>query len=218
MIRLRLPLSAAWKWKNHSGGHGADHPERGDRQHHPDSSPGPFHRPHLFRLFRNELDLEAGDFLEYFLPIPGLGQSLSAGGFEGSRKFSRMAAKARKGGKPVLVLRWGVPKKADWPFLSHRSDSAAIPFMKPCSAERHHPVRRSMNCSNGESFRSLRESKGKPGGDPLHFRGGGALLADFAADHRIDLPLPSNRTRNRLKDWTPAVSAITNPWILPRSS
>jgi acyl-CoA synthetase (NDP forming) len=36
-------------------------------------------------------------------------------------------------------------------------------------------------------------------------------LADLAADHRIELPLPSPQIQKRLKDWVPAVSAITNP-------
>jgi acyl-CoA synthetase (NDP forming) len=41
--------------------------------------------------------------------------------------------------------------------------------------------------------------------------GSGALLADLASDYRLRLPSPSPRTREQLKDITPAVASIANP-------
>ncbi|MBP1715993.1 MAG: CoA-binding domain protein, partial [Deltaproteobacteria bacterium] len=163
----------------------------------------------------NELDLEAADFLEYFLQDPRTRAiAFLLEDLKDPRKFSRMAEKARKGGKPVLVLKVGRSEKGRRAASSHTGAiSGGDSFYEALFRQRGIIRVEAIDelFETGNLFVRCGRAKGNRAAILSTSGGSGALLADLAADHRIDLPLPSNRTRNRLKDWTPAVSAITNP-------
>lgn len=163
----------------------------------------------------NELDLEAADFLEYFLDDPRTRAiAFLLEDLKDPRKFSRAAERARKAGKPLLVLKVGRSEKGRLAASSHTGAiSGADSFYDALFRQR--------GICRVEAVDELFETGnlfvrfGKPTGNRaaiLSTSGGsGALLADLAAEHGIELPLPSNTTRTRLKEWTPAVSTITNP-------
>jgi acetyltransferase len=163
----------------------------------------------------NELDLEAADFLEYFLEDPRTrAVAFLLEDLKDPRKFSRAAERARKAGKPLLALKVGRSEKGRRAASSHTGAiSGADSFYEALFRQR--------GVCRVEAIDELFETGnllvrfGKPTGNRaaiLSTSGGsGALLADLAADHGIELPLPSNRIRTSLKDWTPAVAAIANP-------
>lgn len=163
----------------------------------------------------NELDLEAADFLEHFLEDPRTRAiAFLLEDLKDPRKFSRMAEKARKAGKPLLALKVGRSEKGRLAASSHTGAiSGADSFYEALFRQRG-------VCRVGavdELFETgnLFVRFGKPTGNRaavLSTSGGsGALVADLAADHGIELPPPSNRTRAALREWTPAVSGIANP-------
>jgi acetate---CoA ligase (ADP-forming) len=163
----------------------------------------------------NELDLEAADFLEYFLSdartqvIAFLLEDL-----KDPRKFSMWAGKAREAGKPIVVLKVGRSERGRQAASSHTGAmTGADSFYEALFKQRG--ICRVADIDELFEVGSLFVTYGRAGGNQaaiLSTSGGsGALLADLAADHGIDLPLPSPQTPMRLKDWAPAVSAITNP-------
>ncbi len=163
----------------------------------------------------NELDLEAADFLEFFLSdentraIAFLLEDL-----KDPRKFSHWAEKARKAGKPIVVLKVGRSERGRQAASSHTGAiSRADSFYEALFRQRD--ICRVADIDELFEVGNLFAKFGTAGGNRaaiLSTSGGsGALLADLAADHRIDLPMPSPPTRNLLKDWVPAVSAIANP-------
>jgi len=168
----------------------------------------------------NELDLEAADFLEYFLQDSRTRAiAFLLEGLKDPRKFSRMAEKARKAGKPVLVLKVGRSEKGRLAASSHTGAiSGADSFYEAlfrqqgiCRVEAIDEL-----FETGNLFVRLGRTTGNRAAVLSSSGGSGALIADLASDQGIELPLPSDQTRKRLKDWTPAVSAITTPWTLPR--
>jgi len=163
----------------------------------------------------NELDLEAADFLEYFLQdsktqvIAFLLEDL-----KNPRKFSRMAEKARKAGKPILALKVGRSERGRLAASSHTGaisggDSFYEALFRQKGVIRVEAIDDLFE--TGNLFVRHGRATGNRAAILSTSGGSGALLADLASDHGIDLPLPSQETQNRLKDWTPAVSAITNP-------
>ena len=163
----------------------------------------------------NELDLEAADFLEYFLHDPKT-QAIAflLEDLKDPWKFSRMAEKARRVGKPILVLKVGRSEKGRQAASSHTGaisggDSFYEALFRQRGIIRVDAIDDLFETAN--LFVRCGRATGNRAAILSTSGGSGALLADLASDHRIDLPLPSNGTRTRLKDWTPTVSAITNP-------
>jgi acetyltransferase len=163
----------------------------------------------------NELDLEAADFLEYFLNDPRTrAMAFLLEDLKDPRKFSRMAEKARKAGKPILVLKVGRSEKGRLAASSHTGAmSGADSFYEALFRQRGICRVEAIDelFETGNLFVRLGRATGNRAAILSTSGGSGALIADLASDHRIELPLPSDQTRKRLKDWTPAVSAITNP-------
>ena len=163
----------------------------------------------------NELDLEAADFLEFFLndektrAIAFLLEDL-----KDPRKFSRWAGKAQEAGKPIVVLKVGRSERGRQAASSHTGAmSGADSFYEALFRQRG--ICRVADIDElfevGNLFVRFGRARGNRTAILSTSGGSGALLADLAADHRIELPLPSPQTQKRLKDWVPAVSAITNP-------
>ncbi len=163
----------------------------------------------------NELDLEAADFLEYFLTDPKTHAiALLLEDLKDPRKFSRVAEKARKAGKPVLVLKVGRSEKGRLAASSHTGAMSGADSLYEALFRRRGLCRVEAIddlFETGNLFVRCGKATGNRAAVLSTSGGSGALLADLASDHGVELPLPSNQTRNRLKDWTPAVSAITNP-------
>ena len=163
----------------------------------------------------NELDLEAGDFLEFFLSDPKTrAVAFLLEDLKNPRKYFRWAGKAREAGKPIVVLKVGRSEKGRQAASSHTGAmSGADSFYDALFKQRG--ICRVGDIDELFEVGNLFVRYGRAGGNRaavLSTSGGsGALLADLAADHRIDLPRPSLQTGERLRDWVPAVSAITNP-------
>jgi acetyltransferase len=163
----------------------------------------------------NELDLEAADFLEYFLEDPRTRAiAFLLEDLKDPRRFSRAADRARKAGKAVLALKVGRSEKGRLAASSHTG------AMSGADALYDALFRQSGVCrveaiddlfETGHLFVRFGEATGNRAAILSTSGGSGALLADLASDQGIDLPLPSAETCGRLKDWTPAVSAIANP-------
>jgi acetyltransferase len=129
-------------------------------------------------------------------------------------KFSRMAERARKIGKPILVLKVGRSEKGRLAASSHTGAiSSGDSFYEALFRQRGIIRVEAIDdlFETGNLFVRCGRATGNRAAILSTSGGSGALLADLASDHRIDLPLPSKGTRNRLKGWTPAVSGITNP-------
>jgi len=163
----------------------------------------------------NELDLEAADFLEYFLEDPRTRAiAFLLEDLKNPRKFSLMAEKARKAGKPVLALKVGRSAKGRLAASSHTgaisgADSLYEALFRQKGICRVDAIDQLFE--TGNLFVRFGRATGNRAAILSTSGGSGALLADLASDHGVELPLPSNRTSRALKDWTPAVSAITNP-------
>ncbi len=163
----------------------------------------------------NELDLEAADFLEYFLKDEKTRAiSFLLEDLKDPQKFSRWAIKAWEAGKPILVLKVGRSEKGRQAASSHtgaisRPDSFYEALFRQRGLCRVSDIDELFEVGN------LFVKYGRAAGNRaviLSTSGGsGALLADLAADQHIDLPFPSPQTRNRLVDWVPAVATIANP-------
>jgi acetate---CoA ligase (ADP-forming) len=163
----------------------------------------------------NELDLEAADFLEYFLEDPRTRAiAFLLEDLKDPRKFSRAAERARKAGKPLLALKVGRSEKGRLAASSHTGAiSGADSFYEALFRQRGVCRVEAIDelFETGNLFVRFGKPKGTRAAVLSTSGGSGALLADLAADHGVELPLPSKRTRASLKDWTPAVAAIANP-------
>jgi acetate---CoA ligase (ADP-forming) len=163
----------------------------------------------------NELDLEAADFLEYFEKDPRTGViAFVLESLKDPRRFLRMAERARRAGKPVLVLKVGRSAEGSRAVFSH---TGAMSGAEPL----YEGLFRQGGVLQVEGIDDLFETGnlllrfGKRGGNRaaiLSTSGGaGALMADLASACGIELPLPSRQTRIRLGRWIPKVAAIANP-------
>ena len=163
----------------------------------------------------NELDLEAADFLEYFVQDEGTKSvALLLADLKDHRKFSRVADKAFQAGKPIVALKVGRSDKGREAAASHTGAMSG-------SDATYEGLFRQMNISRVFDVDDLIEVAHlfsryqPPGGNRIAVLsssgGSGALLADLASDHRLFLPPPSARTQQALHDIAPAVASITNP-------
>lgn len=163
----------------------------------------------------NELDLEAADFLEYFLEDPRTrALAFLLEDLKDPRRFLRAADRARRDGKAVLALKVGRSEKGRLAASSHTgamsgADSYYDALFRQKGVCRVEAIDELFE--TGNLFVRFGKATGNRAAILSTSGGSGALLADLAGDQEIDLPLPSNQTCRRLKEWTPAVSTITNP-------
>ena len=163
----------------------------------------------------NELDLEVADFLEYFVQ-DGRTRSIALllEDLKNPLKFSQIADRALKAGKPIVALKVGRSEKGREAAASHTGAmSGADTFYD--GLFRQKSISRVFDIDDLIELANLFSCYQPPAGNRIAILtssgGSGALLADLSTDHRLSLPAPSTRTRDRLHDVAPAVASIANP-------
>ena len=163
----------------------------------------------------NELDLEVSDFVEHFTQdVRTRSIALLLESLKDPRKFSRAADRAFHAGKPIVALKVGRSEKGREAAASHTgamsgADAIYDGFFQQKGVIRVFDIDELVEVAN------LFARCKPPAGDRVAILsssgGSGALLADLASDYRLHLPSPAPRTREQLKDITPAVASIANP-------
>ncbi|MDD5167286.1 MAG: CoA-binding protein [Syntrophales bacterium] len=166
----------------------------------------------------NEVDLEVSDFMEYMIDdertrsIAVLIESL-----KDPARFARTARRALKAGKAVVALKVGRSEMGQKATASHTgamsgADALYEALFRQCGVSRVRDIDDLLEVAN------LFACSPPPRGNRvaiLSSSGGlGALMADLASDHNLQLPQPSRHTRERLTDLMPAVTGIANPMDL----
>ncbi|MBM4331254.1 MAG: hypothetical protein FJ117_08545 [Deltaproteobacteria bacterium] len=163
----------------------------------------------------NELDLEAADFLEYFVE-DGKTRSIALllEDLKDPRKFILAAEKAFQKGKPIVALKVGRSDKGREAAASHTGamsgpDAIYDALFKQKCISRVLDIDDLLEVAN--LFARYELAAGNRVAILSTSGGSGALLADLASDNQLCLPAPSPRTREKLHDLIPAVAGIANP-------
>jgi len=163
----------------------------------------------------NELDLEVADFLEHFVN-DGRTRSIALllEDLKDPLKFARAADKAFQAGKPIVALKVGRSEKGRQAAASH-TGAMAGPDVLYDGLFKQKSICRVFDVDDLLEVANLFARCDPPAGDRVAILstsgGSGALLADLASDFRLQLPAPSSRTRDELRDLIPAVASIANP-------
>ncbi len=163
----------------------------------------------------NELDLEISDFLDYFVDENRTRSiALLLEDLKDPAKFSQAAARALDMGKPVVALKVGRSDKGREAAASHTGAMSGMDALYQ-GLFRQRGISRVFDVDELLETAHLFASYPPPAGNRLAVLttsgGSGALLADLASDHHLTMPEPSLRTREELRDVTPAVASIANP-------
>jgi acyl-CoA synthetase (NDP forming) len=163
----------------------------------------------------NELDLEISDFVEYFLEDERTKSiALLLEDLKDPLKFRQAADDALKAGKPIVALKVGRSEKGRQAAASHTGAMSGADSLY-AGLFRQEGISRVFDVDELFEVAHLFACYRPPEGNRLAILttsgGSGALLADLASDHGLSLPVPSDRTRNQLRDVTPAVAPIANP-------
>ena len=163
----------------------------------------------------NELDLEAADFLEYFVRDDQTRSiALLLEDLKNPKKFARAADDAWQAGKPIVALKVGRSEKGREAAASH-TGAMSGPDALYEALFRQKSISRVADIDDLLEVAHLFARYHPPAGDRVAIHsttgGSGALLSDLAADARLRLPAPSLRTREKLHDLIPAVASIANP-------
>ena len=163
----------------------------------------------------NELDLEAADFLEYFVRDEKTRSiALLLEDLKDPKKFARAADNALQAKKPIVALKVGRSEKGREAAASH-TGAMSGPDAMYGALFRQKSISRVLDIDDLLEVAHLFARYEPPAGDRVAILstsgGSGALLADLASDERLRLPSPSLRTREKLHDLIPAVASIANP-------
>jgi acyl-CoA synthetase (NDP forming) len=163
----------------------------------------------------NELDLEAADFMDFFVK-DGRTRSIALmlEDLKEPLKFSRVAERAFQRGKPIVALKVGRSEKGKEAAASHTGAMSGSDAIYR-GLFRQKAITRVFDVDDLIEAAHLFSRYEPPAGNRIAVLsssgGSGALLADLASDHGLLLPVPSTRTRERLRDAAPAVASIANP-------
>ncbi len=163
----------------------------------------------------NELDLEVADFIDHFLADPETRAiALLVESLKQPARFIRAADRAMKENKPLVVLKVGRSEKGlkaaashtgalTGTYAVHRGLFKQKGICTVSDVDELFEVADLLSrcCDRGGHRLAILSSSG----------GVGALMADLAGDNRLDLPDPSVRTRDRLRDLIPDTTSISNP-------
>ena len=166
----------------------------------------------------NEADLEFSDFCDYFVDDPRV--AVIAGYVESVRdgaKFRRVASRALKAGKPILLVKVGTTGVGGRAVRSHTGALAGADDVYRSVFAAHGIVR----ADGIESLLdALRLFVAYPPADPApgarvavlsHSGGAGVMMADAAVTLGLDMPPPSPALRQELEARLPRYAALDNP-------
>jgi acyl-CoA synthetase (NDP forming) len=129
-------------------------------------------------------------------------------------KFSRVAERAFRDGKPIVALKVGRSEKGKEAAASH-TGAMSGPDAIYEGLFRQKAITRVFDVDDLIEAAHLFSRYESPAGNRIAVLsssgGSGALLADLASDQGLLLPAPSARTQDQLRDATPAVASIANP-------
>jgi acyl-CoA synthetase (NDP forming) len=163
----------------------------------------------------NELDLEAGDFIEYFAHDDET--SVIAGYFEGFKdppKLRRALEAANAARKPVVALKVGSTEAGTRMASSHTGHLAGSDAVVNGLFEQYGVVRvRDLDelLETAALFAKLPAGTG-PNACLYSISGGsGALMAEVAESHGVPVPGLSDATREALRTMIPDYLTVANP-------
>lgn len=163
----------------------------------------------------NEVDLEIADFLEFFLEDEKTKSiALLLEDLKNPGQFRQVAERAWQRGKPIVALKVGRSEKGREAASSHTGAMAGLDVIYD-GLFRQVGITRVFDIDELLEVANLFSGTSLPKGNRLAILttsgGSGALLADLATDNRLVLPPPAPLTKDLLRDFTPALSAVKNP-------
>lgn len=167
----------------------------------------------------NEADLEFSDVCDYFIDDPRV--AVIAGYIESVRdgdKFRRVASRALRAGKPIVLVKVGTSDVGGRAVGSHTGALAGADEIYEAVFAAHGVVR-----ADGiealvdylKMFVAYPAVAGERAGNRVavlsHSGGAGVLMADAAAAAGLDMPAPSSELRQALAQTLPRYASLENP-------
>ena len=163
----------------------------------------------------NEADLNALDFMEFFLDDPQT--EVVAGyieGFRDGRRFRAIADSALDRRKPLIIWKVGDSDVGQRAAASHTANLGGAASLYQAAFKEKGVQRVGDVYELADLARVFRGGKlpaGNRVGAITISGGAGVLLADYCAAHGLDMPPLSNSTRERLKGLVPSFASLLNP-------
>ena len=167
----------------------------------------------------NEADLEFSDFCDYFIDDPRV--AVIAGYIESVRdgaKFRRVASRALRAGKPIILVKVGTSDVGGRAVASHTGALAGSDAVYDAVFAAHGVVRADGIEALTDylkvfvAYPQVADDGGRRRVAVLsHSGGAGVLMADAAVDAGLDMPAPSPQLRHALEAGLPPYASLDNP-------
>lgn len=163
----------------------------------------------------NEADLDALDFMEYFLDDPQT--EVVAGyieGFRDGRRFRDIADLALDRRKPLVIWKVGDSEVGQKAAASHTANLGGVSALYKAVFQEKGVQQVGDVYELADIARAFRGGKlpaGNRVGAITISGGAGVLLADYCAAHGLDMPSLSDTTRGKLRGLVPSFASLLNP-------
>jgi acetyltransferase len=165
----------------------------------------------------NSVDVTALDYVNCLLDDSATNAIiLVLEGLENPAGLAEVGRKSNARGKPVLLLKTGRTQQGGRAAVSHTGSLAGSHDVFMAAAEDAGiPVFKTTEelLEAGQLFARWADKRYRPGAVAIltTMGGAGVMAADAADDHGVDLPPPSPRTVQRLRELIPSFAATGNP-------